>query len=481
MDLSTIPGTGDLNLQLDPSTAEGSIKYQELADFAESQLNPEVTLSQQSPHTHIGTAVINTLTNQKEVLLSVTGGSENSTLTKEELLAGPTANAQLVLQLPAKTGETQPRNIYLGENSDTQALTDHFLRASHSPGGSSSTTSLPAESRPENQGDFSRTFETSARSGQSGLLNIRSIGSTPSAQDNQTETVVAPQSSPGGSTPRTQEEYGQRLSTGTSSYTSQSTKQLSTNNQNIQTSLTDLDYLNQQIARAREEGEQNLKETLNKLQSDLDQKLKDKEASLKSRFEEKCKQLELEQIEQEITFETQLHKETEDRKRAVVEANQQELDLFIQAQQAQILTIKNDFNQQQLQLEEGLKAIQTNRAQLEKDETVLQDRIAKLHKEQEEIDLRVKAQLEKDHKLRKRAIFEDFEKKISEYEEELDQKLEEEQENLREEYKQYAQSESKRLLKERDQQIKEFSDKIADQKKAYTSSLERKLEEYRQA
>ena len=45
------------------------------------------------------------------------------------------------------------------------------------------------------------------------------------------------------------------------SYTSQSTKQpskdsqLSTNNQNIQTSLIDLDYLNQQIARAREEGE----------------------------------------------------------------------------------------------------------------------------------------------------------------------------------------------------------------------------------
>ena len=180
-------------------------------------------MSQQYPHTQIGTAVINTHTNQKEVLLSVTGGSENSTLTKEELLAGPTANAQLVLQLPAKTGEKQPKNIYLGENSDTQALTDHFLRASHSPGGSSSTTSLPAESRPENQGDFSRTFETSARSGQSGLLNIRSMRSTPSAQDNQTETVVTPQSSPGGSTPRTQEEYRQRLSTGTSSYTSQNT------------------------------------------------------------------------------------------------------------------------------------------------------------------------------------------------------------------------------------------------------------------
>ena len=336
LDLSTIPGTGDLNLQLDPSTAEGSIKYQELADFAGSQLNPEVTLSQQSPHTQIGTAVINTHTNQKEVLLSVTGGSENSTLTKEELLAGPTANAQLVLQLPAKTGEKQPRSIYLGENSDTQALTDHFLRASHSPGGSSSTMSLPAESRPENQGDFSRTFETSARSGQSGLLNIRSIRSTPSAQDNQTETVVTPQSSPGGSTLRTQEEYGQRLSTGTSSYTSQNTKQLSTDNQNIQTSLIDLDYLNKHIAKAREEGEQNLKETLNKLQSDLDQKFKDKEASLKRKFEERCKQLELEQIEQEITFETQLHKETEDRKRALVEATQQELDLFIQAQQAQI-------------------------------------------------------------------------------------------------------------------------------------------------
>ena len=125
-----------------------------------------------------------------------------------------------------------------------------------------------------------------------------------------------------------------------------------------------------------------------------------------------------------------------------------------------------------MQLEEGLKAIQTNRAQLERDKAVLQGRIAELHKEQEEIDLRVKAQLEKDHKLCKRAIFEDFEKKVSEYEEELDQKLEEEQENLREEYKQYAQSESKRLLKERDQQIKEFSDRIADQKKAYTSSLE---------
>ena len=285
LDLSTIPGTGDLNLQLDPSTAEGNINYIELADFAESQLNPEVTSSQQSPHTQIGTAVINT--NKQEVLLSVTGVSENSTLTKEELLAGPTANTQLVLQLPAKTGETQPRSIYLGENSDTQALTDHFLRASHSPGGSSSTTSLPAESRPENQGDFSRTFETSAKSGQSGLLNIRSIGSTPSTQDNQTETAVTPQSSPGGSTPRTQEEYGQRLSTGTSSYTSQSTKQLSkdsqlsTDNQNIQTSLIDLDYLIQQIAKAREEGERNLKETLNKLQGDLDQQFKDKEASLR--------------------------------------------------------------------------------------------------------------------------------------------------------------------------------------------------------
>ena len=40
------------------------------------------------------------------------------------------------------------------------------------------------------------------------------------------------------------------------------------------------------------------------------------------------------------------------------------------------------------------------------------------------------------------------------------------------EYKQYAQSESKRLLKERDQQIKDFADTISDQKKAYNTSLE---------
>ena len=375
-------------------------------DFAESQLNPEGDSSQPPPNTVLGTAVINTLMNQKEVLLSITGGSEGSTLTKEELLAGPTANAQLVLQLPAKSGEKQPRSIYLGENPDTQALTDHFLRASHSPRGSSGTTSLPLEARPENQGDFSRTFEASPRGRQSDLLNIRSIGSTPSAQDNQTERVVTPQSSPSGSALRTQEEYAQRLSTGTNSYTSQSTKQLSkdsqlnsTNNQNIQTSLTNLDYLNQQIAKAREEGEQNLKETLSELQNDLDKQFKDKEVCLKTKFKERCKQLELEQIEQEITFETQLHKGIEERKRAIAEENQQELDCFIQEKQAQIQTIKNDFTQQQLQLERGLEAIQINQAQLEKDKAVLQNRIAELHKEQEEIDFRVKAQLEKDHKL----------------------------------------------------------------------------------
>ena len=126
LDLSSIPGSGNLNLQLDPSIGEGSINLQEPVDFTESQLNPEGASSQLSPNTVLGTAVI---TNQKEVLLSVTGGSEGSTLTKEELLAGPSANAQLVLQLPAKTGETQPRSIYLGENSDTQALTDHFSKS----------------------------------------------------------------------------------------------------------------------------------------------------------------------------------------------------------------------------------------------------------------------------------------------------------------------------------------------------------------
>ena len=123
-------------------------------------------------------------------------------------------------------------------------------------------------------------------------------------------------------------------------------------------------------------------------------------------------------------------------------------------------------------MEKGLEAIQTNRARLEEDKKVLQTRIVELHKEQEEIDTRVKAQLEQDHKLRKRAVFEDFGKKVSKYEEELGRKLEEEQANLREEFEQYGQSESKRLLKERDQQIKEFSDKVAEQKKAYTSSLE---------
>ena len=202
---------------------------------------------------------------------------------------------------------------------------------------------------------------------------------------------------------------------------------------------------------------------------------------MKTTFEQRCKQLELEQIEQEVAFETKLQKETEERRRAITEAIQQELDQFIQEKQAQIQTIKNDFTQQRFQLEKGLEAIRTNRARLEEDEKVLQTRIAELHKEQEEIDTRVEAQLEQDHKLQKRAAFEDFEKKVSEYEEKLDRKLEEEQANLREEFEQYAQSESKRLLKERDQQIKEFSDKVAEQKKAYTSSLERKLEEYRKA
>ena len=202
---------------------------------------------------------------------------------------------------------------------------------------------------------------------------------------------------------------------------------------------------------------------------------------MKTKFEERCKQLELEQIEQEITFETQLQSESEERKRAITEENQRELDKFIQEKQAQIQTIKNDFTQQQLLLEKGFEAIETSRARLEKDERILQTRIAELHKEQEELDTRVNTQLEQDHKLRKRAVFEDFEKKVSEYEEELDRKLEEEQDSLRKEFDQYAQSESKRLLKERDQQIKEFSDKVADQKKAYTSSIERKLEEYRKA
>ena len=193
---------------------------------------------------------------------------------------------------------------------------------------------------------------------------------------------------------------------------------------------------------------------------------------MKNRFEERCKQLELELIEQEVTFETQLNKETEERKRAITEGNQRKLDHFIQEKQTHIQTIKNDFTEQQLQLEKGLKAIQTSRARLEKDKAVLQDRSAELHKDQEEIDTSVKAQLEQDHKLRKRAVFEDFEKRVTEYEEELDRKFEEEQEILKGEYEQYAQSESKRLLKERDQQIKEFADTISDQKKAYNTSLE---------
>ena len=130
---------------------------------------------------------------------------------------------QLVLQLPAKTVETQPRSIYLGENSDTQALTDHFLRASHSPGGSSSTTSIPSEARPENQGDFSRNFEDSVTGKQSGRLNIKNIGSIQSThtQEDQTETLVTPRSNITGSPPQTQEEYGQRLSEGTTSFISQ--------------------------------------------------------------------------------------------------------------------------------------------------------------------------------------------------------------------------------------------------------------------
>ena len=93
LDLSSIPGSGNLNLQLDPSIGESNINLQELVDFAESPLNPEGTSSQLSHNTVLGTAAINTRTNQKEVLLSVTGGSEGSTLTKEELLAGPSANA----------------------------------------------------------------------------------------------------------------------------------------------------------------------------------------------------------------------------------------------------------------------------------------------------------------------------------------------------------------------------------------------------
>ena len=470
LDLSNIPGTEDLNLQLDPSTEIGTITYQEVVDFAKSQLNPEGTPLQQSPSTHSEAAVTKHSSNQKEVLLSVTGRSEGSTLTNEELLTGPSTNAQLILQLPSKTGETQPKSIYLGENSETQALTEHFLRTSHSPSGSSGTISLPSEARPKNQGDFSRTE-------QSGLLDIRSIGSTQTTQGDPIESVVTPRSSVTGSPPKTQEEYGQRFSV--YSRSSQITSERS--QEKLPISLFSPDYLHQQIIKARQEGEQRLREELGLIQEEFDKQLKEKEASLRNKFKERCKQLELEQIEQEVTFETQLNKETEERKRAIAEGNQRELENFIQDKQAHIQTIKNDFTQQQLQLEKGLEAIQTSRVRLEKDEPVLQNRIAELHKDQEEIDTRVKAQLKEDHKLRKRAVFKDFEKKVTDYEEELDRKFEEEQENLRGEYKQYAQSESKRLLKERDQQIKEFSDRIAEQKKAYTTSLEKKLEEYRKA
>ena len=340
LDISSIPGSGNLNLQLNPSIGEGSINLQQLVDFAESQLNAEGASSQLSPNTVLGTAVIDTLSNQQEVLLSVPGRSEGSTLTKEELLTGPSANAQLILQLPAKTGETQPRNIYLGENSDTQALTDHFLRAGQSPGGSSSTTSIPSEARPENQGDFSRNFQDSVTGKQSGRLNIKNIGSTQSThtQEDQTETVVTPRSSITGSPPQTPEEYGQRLSEGTTCFISQGTKQLSkgghSNTQNLQTSLTDSNNLNQQIAEVREKGEQKLKETLSEIQRDFDTQDKDKETSLKNTFKQRCKQLELEQIEQEVAFETKLQKETEERKRAITEAIQQELDQFIQEKQA---------------------------------------------------------------------------------------------------------------------------------------------------
>ena len=413
MDLSNIPGTAYLNLQLDPSTEEGSITYQEIVDFAKGQLNLEGKQSQQSS---------NTQPNQKEVLLSVTGRSEGSTLTNEELLAGQSINAQVVLQLPATIGETQPKSIYLGENPETQALTEHFLRTSHSPGGSSSTVLLPLEARPENQGDFSRTE-------QSGLLNIRDIGSTQTTQADPVEPVVTPRSSINASPPKTQEEYGQRFST--DSRPSQLTgerSQENSNNQKLLTSFFSPDYLNQQIVKARQEGEQTLKEKLSAIQEKFDKQLQEKEASLKNRFEERCKQFELELIEQKVTFETQLNKETEERKRAITEGNQRELDHFIQEKQAHIQTIKNDFTQQQLQLEKGLKATQSSRARLEKDEAVLQSRIAELHKDEEEIDTRVKAQLEQDHKLCKRAVFEDFEKRVTEYEEELDRKFEEEQE-----------------------------------------------------
>ena len=101
------------------------------------------------------------------------------------------------------------------------------------------------------------------------------------------------------------------MSEGTTSFTSQGTKQLSkggySSTQNL-TSLTDSNYLYQQIAEAREKGEQNLKETLSEIQRDFDTQLKDKETSLKNTFEQRCKQLELEQIEQEVAFETKLQK-----------------------------------------------------------------------------------------------------------------------------------------------------------------------------
>ena len=264
LDLSNIPGTADLNLQLDPSTEEGSITYQEIVDFAKNQLNLKGTLSQQSPNTHSEAA-------QKEVLLSVTGGSEGSTLTNKELLAGPSTNAQLVLQLPAKTGESQPKSIYLGENPETQSLTEHFLRTGHSPGGSSSTISLPLEARPENQGDFSRTE-------QSGLLNIRDIGSTHTTQTDPTESVVTPRSSITASPPKTQEEYGQRLSADSrpSLLTGERSQESTSSTQKLLTSVISPDYLNQQIVKARQEGEQRLKEKLSVIQEEFDKQLQER-------------------------------------------------------------------------------------------------------------------------------------------------------------------------------------------------------------
>ena len=148
---------------------------------------------------------------------------------------------------------------------------------------------------------------------------------------------------------------------------------------------------------------------------------------MKTTFEQRCKQLELEQIEQEVAFETRLQKGTwrKGKGLSLKKFSKNLISLFKKnrpkSKQSKTTLPNSSFSWRKL-----LKLSKLTEARLEEDEKVLQTRIAELHKKQEEIDTRVKAQLEQDHKLRKRAVFEEFEKKVCEYEEELDRKLEEE-------------------------------------------------------